>query len=59
MADSKPSNKVPPTPSTKTVQKESLQNGMRANSTGGDVYDRYRGQYSKNPPQRDTDTFEY
>lgn len=35
------------TPKSKSIDR--LEKGGRAN-TGGDPYDRYRGQYSKNPP---------
>lgn len=55
MADKGPSNNVPPvTPKSKS--RENLDRHERAN-TGGDVVDRYRGQYSKNPPVRE-DPFE-
>lgn len=57
MADKQPSNSVPPiTPKSKS--REDLGRDQKAN-TGGEVYDRYRGQYSKNPPVSNTDPFDF
>lgn len=50
MADSEPKGVPPVTPKQKSMQH--LERGERAN-TGGDPYDRYRGQYAKNPPKSD------
>ena len=39
---------------TKSLTKEDLERGQRAN-TGGDHYDRSRGNYSKNAPHKGED----
>jgi hypothetical protein len=44
---------VPPiTPKSKGV--EQVPSGSRAQTVGGDLYDRHRQQYGKNPPQKDS-----
>jgi hypothetical protein len=52
MADELPKGPPPVTPKSKS--RENLDRGSRAN-TGGDPYDRSRGNYSKTPPQNDRD----
>lgn len=43
---------VPPvTPKSKGVER--LSPGSRSEQVGGDLYDRYRQQYGKNPPEKD------
>ena len=51
MAEELPKGAPPVTPKQKS--KETLERGQRAN-TGGDHYDRFRGQYAKNPPKSDS-----
>lgn len=50
MADEKPKGAPPVLPKSKRIDR--VEKGARPN-TGGDPYDRARGQYSKNPPQSD------
>lgn len=54
MADKEP--KGPPPVKSKTVNRQSLEYGQRAD-TGGDQFDRARSQYAKNPPVREDDPF--
>lgn len=53
MADQEP--KGPPPVSSKSKGVKPLGNGERAD-IGGDPYDRSRQQYSKTPPQTDTNS---
>lgn len=52
MADEPASNVPPVTPKQKKIER--LDRWQKAD-TGGDPYDRSRGQYSKNPPARPED----
>lgn len=48
--------KGPPPVTPKSVKRENLERGQRADM-GGDQFDRARGNYSKNPPVREDDPF--
>lgn len=54
MAEEKPKGAPPVTPKQKSIEQVSKYG--RAN-TGGDPYDRSRGNYSKNPPSKDPEVF--
>lgn len=54
MADQLP-KEVPPV-KNKTVNRQDITPGERPD-TGGDAFDRSRGNYSKNPPVREDDPF--
>lgn len=43
---------APPVASSKTKMRQTLDRWSKAD-TGGDPYDRARGQYSKNPPNKE------
>lgn len=53
MDKKKEAPKGPPPVTPKGKSRESVQRGMRSNSTGGDPYDRSKGHYSKHPKPKD------
>lgn len=49
---------TPTKPNSKQIKLQKLARGEKAD-LGGDVLDRYSGQYAKNPPPRDEEPFLY
>ncbi|QIG66845.1 hypothetical protein EVB41_015 [Rhizobium phage RHph_TM3_14A] len=56
MAEKETKGVPPVTPKSKGV--EHLTTGSRSQTVGGDIIDRYRQQYSKNPPPREDPFYE-